>query len=178
MNPVVLPRPVFLTGMMGTGKSTIGKMLAERAGASFTDLDELIETSRGMSIPDIFSRQGEEGFRNIERNILLDHLKKPGAVTALGGGSLQTQPIVDNVKAAGWLIFLECPVPVLAERLQTREDRPMISSETADGLKNRLQNLIEERTLFYSQADITVRTDQENETGIVNRIIEKISIDE
>ncbi len=128
MNRKIISHPVFLSGMMGSGKSTIGKELAEELGVPFTDLDRLIEESEGMTIPEIFAQKNEEGFREIEKKQILNIASSAKGVVALGGGSLQNQLIVDHLKLYGWLVFIEASQVEILNRLQVSSGRPMLVS--------------------------------------------------
>lgn len=166
-----LNQPVFLCGMMGAGKSTIGKILASKAGLPFSDLDSLIESSVNMSIPEIFDSLGEPKFRDIERRVLMEHSQKTDGVTALGGGSLQNQQLVDHIKLQGWLIFLNVPEKELIFRLKNSANRPML--ENSD-LAKKINQLLKERLPFYNQAHITINTAEMDADEIADIILNKL----
>ena len=168
-----LTQPVFLCGMMGAGKSTIGKILAAKSGVPFSDLDSLIESSENMSIPEIFDSHGEQKFRETERSILLEHAKKAEGIIALGGGSLQNQQLVDHIKLSGWLIFLNVPVKELIKRLKNSANRPML--ENSD-LEKKIKQLLKERLPFYNQAHITIHTNDMDAEEIAENILKKLRI--
>ncbi len=169
-----IKQPVFLCGMMGSGKSTIGKQLGVELGATFKDMDDLIELKMNMSIPEIFEKLGEESFREAEKNLLIEESQRNDGVLALGGGSLQNQNLVDHVKLQGWLIFLDTPLTTLVERLRRSQNRPMIDNTTS-GLENRLNRLLEERLPLYSQAHIKIKTDGLSIKEIVTNIRKQLA---
>lgn len=146
-------RSLFLIGMMGSGKTTTGKQLAGLLGWPFTDLDEFIEERQGCGIPDLFEKFGEPGFRKLEREALQTVLRLDAPrVVACGGGTPCYYDNLTQMKDAGWVIYLETPVPVLVERLQssTRE-RPLLVGEDLEAV---LETLLEQRSAFYLQAHV------------------------
>src|SRR5690625_5362958 len=100
-------QPIFLCGMMGAGKSTIGPRLADLMEKPFADLDQIIEETEKMTIPAIFEKKGESWFRKRERELLIQTAREFNGVLALGGGSLQNQELTDQLKMYGWLVYLD-----------------------------------------------------------------------
>lgn len=147
----------FLAGLMGCGKTWWGQRLAERLNLPFVDLDEQIETGEGMSIPEIFNRLGEAGFRRLEREQLRCLAAMPGAVVALGGG---TPCFFDNLawmKAHGTVIYLDTPVSLIVTRLSANHiSRPLLADAPGHELQNRLEEILRQRKPFYRQAHITI----------------------
>lgn len=177
MKKALLSQPVFLCGMMGSGKSTIGRELANYLNVTFCDLDTIIEKDQGKSIPEIFALNGVEFFRKTERELLIKKTQTTQGVMALGGGSLQNQYLVDHVKLNGWLVFLDTPHSVLSSRLKNSKDRPMLSSnKAAESPDQRIKNLIDARKPFYSQAHITIHTDHLSKQEILDQILQKLSV--
>ena len=171
------PQSLFLCGMMGSGKTTVGRTLASRLDLPFYDLDELIEKKAGKSIPEIFKNDGEQGFRKLEREMILEVTADPSGIIALGGGSLQNQHLTDHIKLSGWLIFLDAAPEEITERLQASEDRPMISNIASDKteLLDKISSLIDQRKPYYSQAHMTIQTDGLTPDQIALKIIDKLS---
>lgn len=167
-----LTQPVFLCGMMGAGKSVTGKMLADKLSISFYDLDRLVEEAAGKTIPTIFEEDGEEHFRNLEREILVKQSQVMNGVMALGGGSLQNQQIVDHLKVCGWLIFLEAPASLLAERIGADKNRPLLTNGANSTA--RLENLLSDRNQYYRQAHITIPTNGLTPGQTADQIIQKL----
>ncbi len=160
--PAVTIRSVaslFLVGMMGSGKSTVGRLLAERTGARFVDLDERLELIFGRTIADVV-RRGEAGFRRLERAVLLHFLTDPGFasagpwVVATGGGVVTDPDNVGDMRRAGTVVYLEVPVHQLAARLAGDTTRPLLSAERP--VADVLAELFEDRRSAYESAGTTV----------------------
>lgn len=177
--PLTGPNPdcriVCLTGFMGSGKSTVGRLLASRLGWHFADLDVEIEQHAGLTIPQLFQQKGEPFFREIEHNCLARLLEKASVhegrfVLALGGGTL-AQPrnleLVRNLgefqRAAIALIWLDCPTEMLLQRCVLMGDRPLFRDEAS------FRQLYEERLPYYRQADHRIESDDQP-----NRVVERI----
>ncbi|MFO7847281.1 MAG: shikimate kinase [Balneolaceae bacterium] len=177
MEKLTLKKPLFLCGMMGSGKSTIGQILAEKLHVPFHDLDEMIEDEAGISIPEIFERDGEQRFRKLERNVLIRESQKIKGVMALGGGSLQHQRIIDHLKIYGWLVFLDVDQSVLLKRLQGDSGRPMLKQNDEDGTADQnFQKLLQERRPLYEQAEITIQASRQTPAELADSIINKLLI--
>ena len=169
-----LKQPVFLCGMMGSGKSTIGEKVAEKLEVPFKDLDSVIEESEGMSIPEIFEQKDEKGFRQIERKQLVKLAGNFDGVLALGGGSLQNQQIVDHLKIYGWLVFIDASRDDVLERLSDPAGRPML--ESSDELAERIDSLFDERMKYYEQAHFSVQTENKSIEETTTEIVKKLRI--
>lgn len=167
---------IYLCGMMGSGKSAVGEKLAEKLSLSFYDLDSIIEENESASIPDIFDTKGESYFRDIEKKILIDHLKNKRGVTALGGGSLHTAELTENIKENATLVFIEAPLSVLLERLKSDNTRPMIATAGNDEIQllERLMKLIEQREHLYKLAHFHIEAGTKNTDEIATEIALKI----
>jgi len=151
----------FLCGFMGSGKSTVGRKLAVLCGYEFFDLDALIVERMGMPITRIFSLFGEERFRQIEKECLLDKLNEHAIVLALGGGTISDPNIVKQIKTSGYLIFLRLSIPQLVERLSRNRRRPLLLNEDGSMKSKKeltalVSNLYEKRMSQYLQADYIV----------------------
>lgn len=174
MSKSKLKQPVFLCGMMGSGKSTIGEKLAEELDVPFKDLDSVIEESEGMSIPEIFDQKEEKGFRAIERKQLIKLAGNFDGVLALGGGSLQNQQIVDHLKIFGWLVFIDASRSDILDRLSDPTGRPML--ESADELAERIDSLFDERMQYYEQAHFSVQTENKSIEETTTEIVKKLTL--
>lgn len=170
-----IKQPIFLCGMMGAGKSTAGRPLANKLDLPFFDLDEVIEEHEQMPIPEIFKKKGEKYFRETERKLLIAHTDDMEGVMALGGGALQNQLVVDHIKLNGLLVYLNPPIETILERLMDSTGRPMISNENSEDLKSRIHTLLEQRTPFYSQAHVTVKTATLSPEETADYIIKKLA---
>lgn len=174
MSQSKLAQPVFLCGMMGSGKSTIGENLAKQLDVPFKDLDSVIEESEGMSIPEIFEQKEEKGFRKIERKYLIKLAGSIKGVLALGGGSLQNQQMVDHLKLYGWLVFIDASRFEILDRLSDPSGRPMLKS--SDKLEKRINSLFEERMHYYEQAHLSIKTENKSIDDITTEIVKKLTI--
>lgn len=160
---------IGLTGFMGSGKTTVGRLLARQLGWRFTDLDSVIEERAGLTIPAIFERVGEPAFREMESAALdrcLGEAAESGhaAVIALGGGTLtQPQNLALLRRAACVLVWLECPMEELLARCATITNRPLFRDEAS------FRRLYAERLPCYEQADFRV-----DSTGEPRRVVERI----
>ena len=169
-------KALFLCGMMGTGKSLIGKHVARKLNLPFTDLDSEIESKTGKTIPQIFEENGESGFREIERETLISFLNHPEGVLALGGGSLQNQELVDLIKNSGILIYIDTPIEILLSRLKKSRRRPMINGLETDELKNLIEKLLEERKPFYYQSNLIISGAAKSYEITTNLILKELKI--
>src|SRR5947209_7571422 len=139
-------RSIVLVGMMGAGKSTIGRRLSARLGLSFLDADAEIETAHRMSIPDIFEKYGEPYFRDGEARVIARLLDSGPAVIATGGGALMRQETRDRVREKAISIWLKVDTDVIMRRVKRRTDRPLL--QTADP-EETVKRLISEREPIY-----------------------------
>lgn len=167
-------RACFLCGMMGTGKSVIGKKIAGLLNLPFHDLDLLIEAEAGLNIPDIFQNLGESHFRILEKKILMGFTGEEPGILALGGGSLQNQKMTDLIKSRGILIFIDTDIDILVERLSSNRNRPLIKNLNPMELKLKIENLLHERMPYYRQAHIIMKGDRAPANQIAERIVEKL----
>lgn len=174
MNQTLISHPVYLCGMMGSGKSTIGKKLAEELNVPFTDLDTVIEESEEMSIPEIFKQKGEQAFRELERKQILKIAGSAEGVVALGGGSLQNQQIVDHLKLYGWLVYIDASQVEILNRLGDTSGRPML--DDSEELSNRISSLFDERMLFYEQSHFSVQTEKKTVEQVTTEILKKLKM--
>ena len=143
---------LYLVGMMGAGKSTVGKVLAKALGYKFFDTDSLVEAATGQRVSAIFAEQGEAAFRQLEANVLAELSGYPGLVIATGGG-IVTQPLNWSYLHYGIVVWLNVPLPLLQRRLSGDQNRPLLQHPT---WKTTLATLLEQRLPLYSQADIQV----------------------
>lgn len=174
MNRKIISHPVFLCGMMGSGKSTIGKQLAEDLEVPFTDLDELIEESEKMTIPEIFNQKGEKRFREIEKQQIVKIAGSVDGVVALGGGSLQNQQIIDHLKLYGWLVYIDASQVEILNRLSDTTGRPML--ENSVELEQRISTLFDQRMQFYEQAHFSIQTEKKSVEQVTTEIVKKLKI--
>jgi shikimate kinase len=154
-------KPITLIGFMGSGKSTIARHLAQAKGMEYTDLDKLIQESENESIASIFETKGEEVFRQIESNHLMDVIKKPNQIIALGGGTPCYQNNMDSIKKLSTSIYLKVSPEGLRNRLvRSHNPRPLISGMSENELLNYIRIKLSERETYYKQADFVIESDQ------------------
>ncbi len=146
---------IFLWGMPGSGKSTFGRNLAKQLHCAFTDLDVHIEHTAGKTIPQIFREKGEDEFRRMEHEALLQVMKSKHGIIATGGGTPCFFEQAGLMKESGLTIFLDVPVAVLAKRVAGRSGRPLL--DKSDDQTTRLRELRDSRLPFYEMADITIK---------------------
>ena len=176
MNEFSLKKPVWLCGMMGSGKSATGRVLARKLDTDFTDVDDVIEEKLNMPVSRIFEEKGEAFFRRAEWDTIRKISEENRVhVISLGGGSLQNQQIVDHIKISGRLIFLNPPQSVLLERLQSAEDRPMLKRGD-NSLDQRISDLLKKRMPLYQQAHVTLNTGRKTPDETAEEIIKKLKI--
>jgi shikimate kinase len=162
-------RSIVLVGMMGVGKSSIGRRLATRLGVPFVDADSEIEKAAGMNIADIFARHGEAYFRSGEARVIARLLDGGPQVLATGGGAVMNADTRAAIKAKGVSIWLSAELDVLMRRINKRKnDRPML--QTADP-EATLRELLVAREPFYAQADLTVQSREVPHDAIVSEIM-------
>jgi shikimate kinase len=162
-------RSIVLVGMMGVGKSSIGRRLAARLGVPFVDADSEIEKAAGMNIADIFARHGEAYFRSGEARVIARLLDGGPQVLATGGGAVMNADTRAAIKAKGVSIWLSAELDVLMRRINKRKnDRPML--QTADPAAT-LRELLVAREPAYAQADLTVQSREVPHDAIVSEIM-------
>jgi len=162
-------RSIVLVGMMGVGKSSIGRRLAARLGILFVDADTEIEKAAGMSIADIFARHGEADFRSGEARVIARLLDGGPQVLATGGGAVMNADTRATIKAKAVSIWLSAEFDVLMRRINKRKnDRPML--QTADPAAT-LRELLVVREPFYAKADLTVQSREVPHDAIVSEIM-------
>jgi shikimate kinase len=158
-------RIIFLIGFMGSGKSTIGPILANTMGYSFVDLDAAIELREGKKINEIFSEHGEQFFRSIERTLLEEIASSADkTIISLGGGTIANDDALRYVKATGIVVYLKITEEHIYKRLHTKGDRPMLRDDNGNLLNGeplmaKIRSLLDKRTPYYDQADIIMHTD-------------------
>jgi shikimate kinase len=163
---------IFLIGMMGSGKTTIGKLLAEELSLPFFDTDEILTSIEGKSVSEIFSHKGEEYFRNLEKE-LIDNWKISDGIVATGGGLPCFHDLMDKLNERGKTIFLVTSTDIITERISHDNNRPLVAGKSPAQIKKAINDLIKIRKVFYSKASIKVKTDVEPKE-IVRRIIRNL----
>ena len=161
-------RSIVLVGMMGSGKSSIGRRVAGRLGIPFVDADTEIEKAAGMTITDIFALRGEAEFRSGEARVILRLLEGGPQVLSTGGGAFMNPDTRAAIAAKGISIWLNAELDVLMKRVRRRQDRPLLKTDDPAAT---LRKLIEERYPTYGLADLTVESRDVPHDRIVDEII-------
>lgn len=164
-------RVIVLVGLMGAGKSTVGRRLAARLGLMFSDADNEIEEAAGMSIPDIFAIYGEAHFRDGERKVIDRLLRDGSIVLATGGGAYMDATTRANVKEAGISVWLKSDLETLMRRVRKRSNRPLLQNPDPEGTMRRL---MEQRYPVYAEADVTVESREGTHEQVVEAIVDAL----
>ena len=168
-----ITRSIVLIGLMGAGKSRIGKDLATKMGFSFVDSDDEIIKAAGCSIADIFELYGERAFRDLEERVTLRLLSNKVQVIATGGGAFMNTKIRKAIRKQGISIWLKAELNVLVERTSRRKNRPLLASE--DPIIT-LKKLMDERYPVYGKADIIVDTQDTLIDETVNATVDALAV--
>ncbi|MED5320000.1 MAG: shikimate kinase [Cyanobacteriota bacterium] len=164
-------RSLYLVGMMGSGKTSTGRPLAERLGYGFVDADAVIEQAAGCSIPEIFDRDGEAGFRSLESQVLSAISQRHSLVVATGGGVV-TQPENWGMLHSGIVIWLDVVPDQLLQRLNADSTmRPLLQTADPEAALNELLN---ERRPLYAEADLTVVINDETPEAVADGILQLV----
>ena len=169
--PNALRRPLVLVGLMGAGKSCIGRRLASQLGLKFVDADSEIEAAAGCTIEEIFSRHGEAAFRDGERRVIARLLHQPGQVLSTGGGAFMDPRTRAEIRERGLSIWLRAGLDLLLKRTSRRNNRPLLKTGDPREILNRL---IDERYPVYAEADIVVDSVDRPPEVTVARVMEAL----
>ncbi|MBM7581276.1 shikimate kinase [Caldicoprobacter guelmensis] len=165
---------IILIGFMGVGKTTVGKLLAQRLGYRFVDADQVIEEETGLSIPEIFSRYGEGYFRQLERQAIRRIFIHSGIVLATGGGAVMDPANFSFLMENGCVVALDASEETLWERLKSCKDRPMLYSENP---REKMRALLEMRRPVYYKAHFVVRVDGKSPKEVADEIIAMLEVE-
>jgi shikimate kinase len=170
---------IFLTGFMGSGKSTIGPILANTLGFEYVDVDRCIEEKAHKEIVEIFRTEGEQAFRAIERNTLREITELDRSVISLGGGTVTNEENYHLVSQHGILIYLKLSPEEILQRVQYRNDRPMLKDAEGNplqgqALEQRIVELLTHREPYYSRADVIIHADNMRIGVTVDEIMKNI----
>lgn len=175
-----MTKGIVLCGFMGAGKTHLGRNIARALHYRFDDLDELISTGTGMRIPEIFTRHGEPFFRQMERNYLRLHASESQRVLSLGGGALQHEDLVSELKSHNLLVFVNPSFETILSRIAGNNKRPLVLAasgkpKTTAQLRQDLLPLFEKRLPLYKQAHIEFVPDpvwsaDQSSSALLNRI--------
>ncbi len=165
-------RPVVLIGLMGAGKSSIGRRLADKLDLPFVDADHEIEVAAGKSIPEIFADHGEEYFREGERRVISRLMENGAQVLATGGGAYMNDKTRSLIEARGISVWLKAELPLLMRRVSKRSDRPLLKAGNPEQV---MKDLMAKRYPVYAQADVTVESRDVQHAQMVNEVIKGLS---
>ncbi|HZH53806.1 MAG TPA: shikimate kinase [Microvirga sp.] len=165
-------RSIVLVGLMGAGKSTVGRRLAQKLGLPFRDADNEIEAAAGMSIPDIFAIHGEEHFRDGERRVIARLLQEGPMVLATGGGAFMHEETRARIAEHGISVWLRADLDVLMRRVRKRATRPLLQNPDPEGT---MRQLMEKRHPIYALADLTVESHEAPHDRVVVEIIHALN---
>jgi shikimate kinase len=160
---------LVLVGLMGAGKSSVGRRLATRLGFDFIDADTEIEKAAGATIPEIFAEHGEPAFRDGERKVIARLLEQPHIVLATGGGAFMNGETRARIRERGRSIWIKASLDVLVKRCARRSNRPLLAS---GDLRGTLDRLMHERYPVYAEADYTVTSLDGPHEAVVEQILD------
>ena len=160
---------IYLVGFMGSGKSTVGKILAEKLNMNFIDIDKFIEEKEGMKIKDIFEQKGESYFRELERKQIEAIVNQEGLVVSTGGGLGANLNNMNLMKKNGDVVWLDVSLNTVLDRLKNDQDRPLLKQPI-----EKIKQLFEERKNVYRLANIRINADKKTPSQIVEEILTKI----
>lgn len=163
-----LDKSVVLVGMMGAGKTSVGRILAGKLDLPFVDADAEIETAAQSTIEEIFARDGEAAFRSGERRVIARLLDGPMAVIATGGGAFMNPETRARIAEQGVSIWLRADIELLLKRVARRKDRPLL--KTGD-MRETLTRLLAEREPVYAEADVTVDSGEQSAELVADKVI-------
>jgi shikimate kinase len=172
IKPVLGEKSIVMVGLMGCGKSAVGRRLAARLGLPFVDADEEIEKAAGQSIEDIFTEHGEAYFRQGERKVLARLLRSGPQVLATGGGAFMNAETRAAIGQSGISVWLKADLPLLVRRVAKRNNRPLLKTGDPEVV---MQSLMDARYPVYAQADITVESRDVPHEVIVAEILERLA---
>jgi shikimate kinase len=164
--------PVVVVGLMGAGKSSVGRRLAEKLGIPFVDADQEIELAAGKTISEIFADHGESYFREGERKVIARLLGNGAQVLATGGGAFLNEETRAAIQVHGVSVWLKAPLQLLMKRVMKRQGRPLLKTADPEAV---MLDLMEKRYPVYSLADVTVESRDVQHNHMVNDVIRALS---
>lgn len=171
LNRLLAGRPIVLVGMMGAGKTTVGRRLAAKLDRHFIDSDEEVEKAAGMSIEDIFKLHGEADFRAGEAKVIARLLREEAIVLGTGGGAFINLETRNLIKAAAVSVWIKADFEVLFARVSRRSNRPLLKTANP---RETLHKLMDQRYPVYSEADVTVLSRDVPQDHVANEVIDAL----
>ena len=162
---------IVLVGFMGTGKTSTGKVLAQRLGKAFIDMDSRIEEEQGTTIPEIFETKGEAHFRQLEKELVKKISQRANAVVSTGGGTIKDPENVELLKKSGLIVCLTASPEVILERTERKGERPVLDGADEGDRLAAVKKLLAEREQFYRQADYFIDTGELSPLQVAERIV-------
>jgi len=169
LNALLAGRPIVLVGMMGAGKTTVGRRLATRLGRHFVDSDEEVEKAAGMTIEEIFSKHGEADFRTGEARVIARLLKDRDLVLGTGGGAFMNAETRALIKSCSVSVWISADFELLFQRVQRRSNRPLLKTANP---RETLQTLIDKRYPTYAEADVTIVSKDVPQDQVAEEVID------
>jgi shikimate kinase len=166
-------RSIVLIGLMGAGKTAVGRRLASRLDLPFADADAEIEAAAGASISEIFAEHGEAYFRQGERKVIVRLLESGPQVLATGGGAYMNPDTRASIEAHGLSIWLKAEIKVLMKRVGRRDNRPLLAAADPEKV---MKKLMEERYPVYAEADVTIESRDVPHDAMVGAVIDAIAV--
>lgn len=161
-------KTIVLIGMMGSGKTTIGKLLGEKLTLRSIDIDVIIEQNERRTVSEIFQNEGEKYFRNIERETIKKNFTNKNLIISLGGGAFEDQLTQELLLKNSTVIYLKTSPNVILERIKNNTNRPLLKNQMT---VEKIQSIILQRQKNYELANITILTDNKNTDKIVEEIL-------
>jgi len=165
-------RSIVLVGIMGVGKSTIGKRMAQYLDIEFVDADKEIEKAAGMSIEDIFDQFGEEAFRSGEKKVIKRLMGEGQKILATGGGAFMNEDIRTDIAEGGVSVWLDADLEILMKRVQRRSDRPLLKEEDPEAV---MKKLLDERNPIYALADVKIESRTVSRDVIAGELVDLLA---
>ena len=165
-------RPIVLVGLMGAGKTSVGRRLAEKLGIPFIDADHEIEAAAGKPIKEIFADHGEAYFREGERRVIQRLIGNGAQVLATGGGAYMNEETRERIREHGISVWLRASLPILMKRVAKRSDRPLLQADDPESV---MRDLMEKRYPVYALADVTVESRDVQHGQMVNDVIRALA---
>lgn len=166
-------RSLVMIGLMGCGKTSVGRRLSVATGLGFVDADEEIELAAGKTISEIFADHGEEHFRDGERKVIARLLRTGPQVLATGGGAFMNAETRENIRTSGVSIWLRAELPLLMRRVMRRENRPLLKTSDPEA---RMRELISQRYPIYALADLTIDSREVPHDIMVEEILAGLAV--